>query len=329
MIEACELTRYYGARAAVRDVSFFIGDGETVGFLGANGAGKSTTMRMLTGFLAPSSGEALIGGVSVTKNPLTAKRLFGYLPENTPLYTEMRVGEYLRFRAELKGVVKGDLRRVVGEAMEKTATAHVESRIIGQLSKGYRQRVGLADCLLGDPKLLILDEPTVGLDPNQVVETRNLIREIGRSRTVFLSTHILHEVEQICSRVVIIHEGRIVAEGNTGELCRTYGGNRKLTLELSAPAAAAGEFRAIAAVVSAADEGEVGGAGGMRRFCLECDKDNDPRVEIAALCSNRGWVLQEMRLEPVRLEEIFTRLTSAVKPEGSQEKQEKNERSAG
>ncbi len=310
MIEACELTKYYGARAAASNVSFFVGEGETVGFLGANGAGKSTTMRMLTGFLTPTSGQALIDGISVTDNPVEAKKRFGYLPENTPLYPEMRVREFLTYRAKIKEVA--DIGRSVGEAMERTATADVSGRIVGQLSKGYRQRVGLADCLLGNPKLLILDEPTVGLDPNQVVETRNLIRELGLQRTVFLSTHILHEVEQICNRVIIINQGKIVAEGQTADLCRKYGGRRELTVELTAPAQAVDEFMRVTGVVGA-EAGQVLGQE-MQRFHLLCEKDSDPRVQIAALALQQGWVIQEMRLEPVRLEEIFTQLTGAVAP---------------
>jgi len=312
MIEAISLTKYYGNRAAVEDVSFFVGEGETVGFLGANGAGKTTTMRMLTGFLAPTSGRCLIGGFDVGKQSLEARRLLGYLPENTPLYRDMRVSEFLHYRARLKEIPYTERHLAVDEALTRCGIADVRSRIIGQLSKGYRQRVGLADCLLGRPRLLVLDEPTVGLDPNQVMETRNLIRSLGEERTVFLSTHILHEVEMICRRVIIIDGGRIIAEGTTRELCATYAEWRDLSLEIVGPQ----------------DPQEaITGMKGVKHVCriesdqpntwrlqIRCSKGADPRQELAALVTARGWLLQEMRLEPVHLEDIFARLTRGETP---------------
>ncbi len=307
MIEAQELTKYYGTQSAIQDVSFLVGEGETVGFLGPNGAGKTTTMRILTGFLAPTSGHAKIGGFDVQTEGLEARRMLGYLPENTPLYGDMRVREFLHYRARLKRVPYRQRHLAVGDALEKCGVADVADRIIGQLSKGYRQRVGLADCLLGQPRLLILDEPTVGLDPNQVVETRDLVRRLGEERTVFLSTHILHEVELVCRRVLIIDRGRVIAEGTTRELCDRYAAWRDLSLEIVArenPAEALEGLRGIQRIRQQAETLE-----GAWSLSLRCSKDADPRQEIARLVTEKGWLLQEMRLEPVRLEDIFARLT--------------------
>jgi ABC-2 type transport system ATP-binding protein len=278
-----------------------------VGFLGANGAGKTTTMRILTGFLTPTSGRATIGGLDVHTQSLEARRLLGYLPENTPLYKDMRVSEFLHYRARLKGVAYRERYLAVGEALARCGVADVAERIIGQLSKGYRQRVGLADCLLGRPRLLVLDEPTVGLDPNQVVETRNLIRTLGEQRTVFLSTHILHEVELLCQRVLIVDRGRLVAEGATRDLCETYAQWRDLALEIVAPEAPSAALLGLKGVRELRHERQT--PEGAWNLAIRCAKDSDPRQEIARLVAQKGWVLQEMRLEPVRLEDIFARLT--------------------
>ncbi|MBN2711701.1 MAG: ATP-binding cassette domain-containing protein [Planctomycetes bacterium] len=307
MIEVDKLTKYYGNRPAVSEMSFFVGEGETVGFLGPNGAGKSTTMRMLTGFLSPTSGTAKIAGFDIQENPIEARKNLGYLPESTPLYKDMRVCEFLAYRGRIKGVPASERSKAIDECLEKCRVTDVRNRIIGHLSKGYRQRVGLADTLLGKPKLLILDEPTVGLDPNQVVETRSLIQEIGENRTVFLSTHILHEVELVCQRVFIINQGTMIAEGNTADLCGKYAEHRELVLHLFTDDDPAADLENIKGVKKVEARGKT--AEGARELFVTCSKGSDPRSEIARTISEKGWILQEMRMEPVRLEDIFAKLT--------------------
>jgi ABC-2 type transport system ATP-binding protein len=218
MIEVSELTKDYGTVVAVRGVSFSVGKGEIVGFLGPNGAGKSTTLRVLAGFLGATSGRVRIAGHDIAEAPLAARRCLGYMPESAPLYTEMRVHEYLTFRARLKEVARGRRVSAVGSAMERAGVAHMAGTVIGHLSKGYRQRVALADALVSNPPLLILDEPTAGLDPNQIREVRALVKDLGSDRTVLLSTHILSEVEATCERAIVIDRGLLVAEGTIEEL---------------------------------------------------------------------------------------------------------------
>ncbi|HVW28381.1 MAG TPA: ABC transporter ATP-binding protein [Polyangiaceae bacterium] len=218
MIDVANLVKDYGTVVAVNDVSFSVGRGEVVGFLGPNGAGKSTTLRILSGFLGPTSGQVRIDGRDVVEDGMAARRSIGYMPEAAPLYPEMRVREYLRFRAELKGVPRKRRVTAVGEAMEAARVTEMEGTLIGHLSKGYRQRVGLADALVANPPLLILDEPTAGLDPNQIREVRDLIRRLGENHTILLSTHILPEVETTCGRAIVIDRGKLVAQGTIDEL---------------------------------------------------------------------------------------------------------------
>jgi ABC-2 type transport system ATP-binding protein len=218
MIEVKNLTKSYGSFRAVKGISFHVAPGEVVGFLGPNGAGKSTTLRILAGFLGPTSGDVRVAGYSITDEPLKARENIGYMPETSPLYPEMRTDEYLRYRAELKGVPRASRAGAVDRAMEDAGLGGMERVIIGQLSKGYRQRVGLADALVASPKLLILDEPTAGLDPNQIREVRDLIARLSEKHTVFVSTHILSEVEAMCSRGIVIARGELVGEGTIDEL---------------------------------------------------------------------------------------------------------------
>lgn len=218
MIDVQGLTKFYGPIPAVQDVSFRVAQGEIVGFLGPNGAGKSTTMRILTAFAPATRGEARIAGFEVHADPLEVKRRIGYLPERVPLYEEMVVSSFLQYVAELKGVAKGDRRREVGESLERCGLGHMENRLIGNLSKGYKQRVGLAQALIGSPPVLILDEPTVGLDPAQIIEIRQMIKGLRDKHTVLISTHILPEVAMLCERAIIINQGRIVAEDNMEQL---------------------------------------------------------------------------------------------------------------
>ena len=228
MIEVNDLTKVYGATVAVDGVSFQVALGEIVGFVGCNGAGKTTTMRILTSFAAATRGEAYVGGHHVFWASDEVRRIVGYLPENTPLYPDLRVWEYLMFRARLKEVPACLRKRRVAECIGRCGLDGVRRRVIGQLSKGFRQRLGLADALVGDPKVLILDEPTVGLDPNQVRDTRDLIRELGETRTVLLCTHILPEVERICARTIVIDGGKIVADQPTAELRKRSGTDERL-----------------------------------------------------------------------------------------------------
>ena len=228
MIHVEHLTKFYGDYAAVRDVSFDVDRGQVVGFLGPNGAGKSTTMRMLTGYITPTAGKASIDGKDVIWDPIAARRRVGYLPESCPLYTEMRVEEYLHFRGGLKGMTRKDTLSRTGFVMDRCWLRDVRRQLIGTLSKGYRQRVGLADALLANPAVLILDEPTVGLDPTQIRETRRLIKELGADHTVLLSTHILPEVEMTCDSVIIIYQGQVAAQGTLAGVRATH---RAATLE--------------------------------------------------------------------------------------------------
>lgn len=233
MITVEHLKKEYAATTAVDDISFKVKENEVLGFLGPNGAGKSTTLKVLTGYIAATSGKVTVDGHDVFTKPEAVKKVIGYLPENVPLYTELRVTEYLKYRAGLKKVPFSKQRAAVDSTVERCRIADVRDRIIGQLSKGYRQRVGIADALVGDPKILILDEPTIGLDPNQIRQIRDLIRELGKERTVILSSHILPEVEAVCSRVLIINKGRIVGQGKPDELrASLQGGGTELNLEI-------------------------------------------------------------------------------------------------
>lgn len=267
MIEVRELTRRYGAFTAVDRISFDVGGGEIVGLLGPNGAGKSTTMRMLTGYLPPTSGGATVAGYDVVRESAEVRRVLGYLPENCPLYHDMKVTEYLEFRGRLRRMDRATRRRRIGEVMERCWLTAMRGRLIGHLSKGYRQRVGLADSLLHDPKVLILDEPTVGLDPGQILETRKLIRELSGRHTVMLSTHILPEVEAVCGRVIVIAGGRVVATGTLAEL-RAGGigggsGERRFVVELRADAERALSLVRAVVGVTRAEVRQAGGGMGM------------------------------------------------------------------
>ncbi len=224
MIDVQKLTKYYGEYPAVRDVSFRVEKGRVVGFLGPNGAGKSTTMRILAGFLTATSGRATINGKDVFWDPIGARRNIGYMPENCPVYADMKVDEYLWFRGGLKGLSRRERHQRLGFVLERCWLTDVRRQIIGTLSKGYRQRVGLADALIADPPVLILDEPTAGLDPTQIRETRKLLRELGSQHTMLLSTHILSEVEATCDSVIVIHQGQVVEDGSLAEVRQRHGG---------------------------------------------------------------------------------------------------------
>src|SRR3989442_3435353 len=239
MIEVENLTKHYGPVTAIRDVTFDVAPGEIVGFLGPNGAGKSTTMRTLSCFMRAGSGSARVPGYDVFKESMEVRRRIGYLPENVPLYSDMRVTSYLDFVAEVKGVGRADRRRRVADVMERCLITDMQNRLIGKLSKGYRQRVGLAQAIINDPHVLILDEPTIGLDPKQITEIRSLIKSLAGEHTVILSTHILPEVSMLCSGVIIINKGSVVAQGPIDSLVEEFFPNSRVQVELEAPAVSA------------------------------------------------------------------------------------------
>jgi ABC-2 type transport system ATP-binding protein len=309
MIEAQNLTRRYGDFTAVRDISFSLADGEIVGMLGPNGAGKTTTIRMITGFLPPTSGRVTVAGKDLVDAPHAARRQLGYLPENVALYGEMRVEEYLGYRARLEGLGRAEAREAIGEAVERCLLTEVRRQIIGTLSKGYRQRVGLATAILHKPRVLVLDEPTVGLDPKQIIAIRELIRELGRERTLLLSTHILPEVELLCNRVMIIDRGRIVAEGTPESLRDTQVGNPAVRILLKdAPAEAGDALAALPGVTSARAGASPLGADGA--WIIEHEKGSDLREAVFHEAVQRGWVLLEMTRERASMEDVFVRLTT-------------------
>ena len=309
MIEVQHVTKRYGPVAAVNDVSFRVEPGQILGFLGPNGAGKTTTMRVLTGYLPPTAGTAAIAGFDVLDDPIEAKRRTGYLPETPPLYPDMTVREYLTFIARINGLPAGERRARIDRTMERTSVGYVADRQCGKLSKGYRQRVGLAQAILHNPDVLILDEPTAGLDPKQIIETRELIRELAGDHTIILSTHILPEVAQTCERVVIINKGRVVAEDTPDNLTgRLHGA---VTVQLLVDAAGADPTAALEAVggVTSVRVGAPGADG--RTIDVQSAQDTDIRRELANAVVSNGWGLLEMRRARLSLEEIFLQLTTA------------------
>jgi ABC-2 type transport system ATP-binding protein len=309
MIEAQNLSRRYGDFLAVDGISFSVGEGEIVGMLGPNGAGKTTTIRMITGFLPPTEGRVTVGGIDLFESPRAARRQVGYLPENVALYNEMRVEEYLAYRARLEGVSRSEMTGAIGTAVERCLLTDVRRQIIGTLSKGYKQRVGLATAILHRPSALVLDEPTVGLDPKQIIAIRELIRELGRERTLLLSTHILPEVELLCSRVMIIDRGRIVAQGTPEGLRQSWLGNPGLRVTLKgAPAEAEEVLGRIDGVVAVRTIGNVGDGSWTIEHARETAAD--PREEVFRAVVERGWVLLEMTRERASLEDVFVRLTT-------------------
>jgi len=305
MIDVSNLSKYYGDYPAVQDVSFEVPAGQIVGFLGPNGAGKTTTMRILAGYLTASAGRATIDGIDVFWNPVEVRRRIGYMPENCPLYAEMRVVEYLRFRAGIKGLHGGRRRQRLDYVLRRCALEDVRRQLIGTLSKGYRQRVGLADALLAEPPVLILDEPTAGLDPTQIRSARELIRELGKEHTILLSTHILPEVEMTCDRVIIIHRGRVVASGSLDELARQAGEQETLIARIDGPIDAE-PVRALPGV----NRMTLSTVGGATRLRMDTNDAEGLSPLVCALASQRGWNLRELRPERQTLEELFVRITA-------------------
>ena len=310
MIEVEHLTKRYGAHTAVDDISFTVEDGCIYGLLGPNGAGKSTTMNILTGYLSATEGTVKVAGHDIAEEPLEAKRAIGYLPEQPPLYPEMTVREYLLFVAELKGVKhKKERAPMVETAMGRTGLQPVQNRLIRNLSKGYRQRVGIAAALLGEPKVIILDEPTVGLDPAQVIEIRNLIHDLGRTHTVILSSHILSEVQTVCDRVLIISAGKLVAQGTPeelagqlaarGTLSATAQGSREEVL------AAAGQVEGLTGLHITAEKG------GEVSFTAVCEGGSDLRGELSLALAKAGCPVLSLSTDSMSLEDVFLQLTES------------------
>ena len=307
MIQVQNLTKYYGDYPAVRDVSFSVPKGQIVGFLGPNGAGKSTTMRILAGYLTATSGSASIDGLDVFWDPVAVRRRIGYMPENCPLYPEMRVREYLHFRAGIKGLHGARRRQRIDYVLERCWLEDVDRQLVGTLSKGYRQRVGLADTLLADPPVLILDEPTAGLDPAQIRETRKLIRELGQEHTLILSTHILSEVEMTCNRVIIIHEGRVAASGMLAELEAQASGGTVLEV-LADGKIDLKPLKASSHVVHV----ESDTAGPRTRLRIHATSLDEFTPELNKIAASQGWVLREVTPRKQTLEELFVRITQGT-----------------
>jgi len=308
MIEVQNVSRRYGDFTAVDGISFDVTEGEIVGILGPNGAGKTTTIRMITGFLPPSSGRVTVYGKDLFVEPGAARRDIGYLPENVAIYPEMRVREYLEYRARIEGMRSADAKPAIAEAIERCLLTEVKDQIVGTLSKGYRQRVGLASAIVHKPRVLVLDEPTVGLDPKQIIAIRELIRELGRNHTLLLSTHILPEVELLCRRVLIIDKGRIIAQGTPEDLRERWLGNAVLRIELKGDGVGAAESLATLPGVAAVKD--AGRGHGEARFTLECERGADPREAVFRSAIANGWVLLGMRQDSGSLEDVFVRLTT-------------------
>jgi ABC-2 type transport system ATP-binding protein len=326
MITVEGLTKRYARNIAVDHISFQVEKGQIVGFLGPNGAGKTTTMRMLTCFMPPTEGTAIVAGYDVIENPMEVKRRIGYLPETPPVYPEMEVIEYLDFVGRIKGLEKSGLPKRINEVMEKCAVADVRNKEIGKLSKGYRQRVGLAQAIIHNPDVLVLDEPTAGLDPHQIIETRDLIKGLAGDHTIILSTHILPEVEQVCERIIIIAKGKVVATDTVANLTSRLRGAETVAVEVT-PRAETADLNQFARSVQQKLE-QVAGvsrvlpkeSGDSRtRFTVESLQGRQIRPELARAVVESGWNLNELHSVGLSLEEIFLELTATGKPEHSHE----------
>ena len=307
MIDVKNLSKNYGSFEAVKDVSFFIDKGEVVGFLGPNAAGKTTTMRILTCYMPATQGSVSVAGFDVFDNPMSVKKRVGYLPEHPPLYPEMTVESYLSFVGKIKGLSGKILKMKLDKVLERTSTAEVRSNLIANLSKGFKQRVGLAQALIHDPEVLVLDEPTVGLDPKQIIEVRELIKELGEDHTIILSTHILPEVSATCGRVIIINKGKIVAEDTPENLTSGLQGQERIEIEVDGPSnKVLAALSKIKGVLKVSEDGD----GSIKRYKIELEKEPDVRKAVAASVVNNGWGLLEMKSSGLSLEEIFLQLTT-------------------
>lgn len=308
MIEVTHLVKRYGDKAAVDDLSFTVEKGQIYGFLGPNGAGKSTTMNIMTGYIAPTQGEVLINGHNILDEPEKARKCIGYLPEIPPVYPEMTVFEYLTFAAELKKIARKDRAKMIAEAMELTGITEVQQRLIRNLSKGYRQRVGLAQAILGLPEIIILDEPMVGLDPKQIIEIRDLIRNLAKKHTVILSSHILSEISAICDHIMIIAHGKLVASDTPENLMKLMQGSGALELTVKASVSAARSlFDGMSGIVSV--DVKKSGEADACDIAVQTEADTDIREQIFYRCAERRLPVLRMQQSHVSLEDIFLELT--------------------
>ena len=307
MIEASDLTHYYGAHPAIQEVSFHVNKGEILGFLGPNGAGKTTTMRILTGFMPPTGGRVSLGGYDVVEDSLEVRHRIGYLPETVPLYTDMTVSGYLRYMGTLRGMPPRSIKRRIGDVIDVCRLGDYRKTQIGKLSKGFRQRVGIGQAIIHEPEVLVLDEPTIGIDPIQVVETRRLIQDLGKEQTVVLSSHILPEVSMICGRVLIINEGRIVAEDTPTNLAQRFQGVDRLEVEIGGPVA-----QVLPALRKVRGVAEVNHRRAQNRelYEIQVGRGQDLRDEISRAVISNGWSLLSMQMVGMSLEDIFLRLTT-------------------
>lgn len=305
MIEVSQLTKTYGNIDAVKNLNFSIKKGEIVGFLGPNGAGKTTTMKIITGFMAPTTGSAKVGGFDVFEKPIEVKKQIGYLPETPPVYFDMRVNDYLTYVGRLKGLKGAALTKGVANAIEKTNLGDVQRRLIGHLSKGFRQRVGISQALVHDPQVLILDEPTVGLDPKQVMEIRNLIQELAGGHTVVLSTHILPEVQATCQRIIIINKGEIVAEDTYESLSRGMTDTRRFFVRVRRPDSFETKVKGLSGIKAIRKAQDA-----QNSFEIELEKSDDANEKLAETVVQSGAGLMEFRSIDVSLEDIFLKLTT-------------------
>lgn len=308
MIRIDSLSKDFGSVKAVRSISFSLNDGEIVGFLGANGAGKSTTLKMMTGYLTPTAGNVYVDDQNIIDNSLDIQKQIGYLPELNPLYAEMKVHEYLKFHAEIRHIIGEEfnkaLKRVVGECGLKG----VVHRTVGNCSKGYKQRIGLAAAMIHDPKILILDEPVSGLDPNQIVEIRELIKKLGKEKLVLMSSHILQEIQATVDRIIIIHEGKIIADGTSEELISDSKGMTQLHLEISG--SEENDIQDMKAVIPSITVNSIKKDGPLVQVILEYQNTVDPRKDVFEYAVEKGWIITEMSASKRNLEDIFRHLTT-------------------
>jgi ABC-2 type transport system ATP-binding protein len=308
VIQVQNLTRYYGRTPAIQEVSFETEKGEILGFLGPNAAGKTTTMRILTCYMPATSGMAKVAGYDVFTQSMEVRKRIGYLPEQPPVYMDMSVKSYLSFVAKIKGVDSRDRKSRIDEVMEKTAIVDVQNSVIRKLSKGYKQRVGLAQALVHNPDVLVLDEPTVGLDPNQIKEVRGLIKNLAGNHTIILSTHILPEVEMTCDRAVIINRGRVVAQDTIANMTQRKRGAERLVVQVDGPNAPVRDKLASVSGVKKVKRDDA--ADGINRYEIECESGRDVRRELAQAVVQNGWGLLELRAKDFTLEEVFLNLTT-------------------
>ena len=307
VIQATGLTHYYGPQPAIEDVNFGVKKGEILGFLGPNGAGKTTTMRILTGFMPPTEGKVTVGGFDVVEQSLEVRRRVGYLPETVPLYTEMSVNSYLKYMGSLRGMEPKRIKRRITEVIDVCRLGDYHKTIIGKLSKGFRQRVGIAQAILHEPEILVLDEPTIGIDPIQVVETRKLIQDLGKQQTVVLSSHILPEVSMICQRVLIIHQGRIVAEDTPDNLAGRLQGVDRLEVEVGGPSA---QVLPVLKKVSGVIQVTHSRQQNRDVYTIQAKQGQDLRDEISRAVVSNDWSLLNLQQVGMTLEDIFLRLTT-------------------